>query len=54
MTNDAKEAVQTSWTNGDIPVIVATIAFGMGKTSRRPMQQCSACSPPALLSLIPN
>lgn len=28
---EEREAVQSEWTNGDVPIIVATIAFGMGK-----------------------
>ncbi|EFN52072.1 hypothetical protein CHLNCDRAFT_36987, partial [Chlorella variabilis] len=27
---EEREAVQAEWTNGDVPIIVATIAFGMG------------------------
>ena len=29
-SSETKEAVQTEWMNGDVPIIVATIAFGMG------------------------
>jgi hypothetical protein len=28
--------VQAEWTNGDVPVIVATIAFGMGEGRQQP------------------
>ena len=30
LTPEEREAVQAEWTNGDVPIIVATIAFGMG------------------------
>lgn len=30
LTAEEREAVQAEWTNGDVPIIVATIAFGMG------------------------
>ncbi|KAL4856507.1 ATP-dependent DNA helicase Q-like 4A [Chlorella vulgaris] len=30
LSPEEREAVQAEWTNGDVPVIVATIAFGMG------------------------
>lgn len=31
LTPEEREAVQAEWTNGDVPIIVATIAFGMGE-----------------------
>lgn len=31
LTAEEREAVQAEWTNGDVPIIVATIAFGMGE-----------------------
>lgn len=30
LTADQREQVQQEWTNGDVPIIVATLAFGMG------------------------
>lgn len=30
LTAQEREDVQSEWTNGDVPIIVATIAFGMG------------------------
>ncbi len=31
LTAQEREDVQSEWTNGDVPIIVATIAFGMGE-----------------------
>lgn len=30
LSSEEREQVQSEWTNGDVPVIVATLAFGMG------------------------
>lgn len=30
LTSEEREQVQNEWTNGDVPIIVATLAFGMG------------------------
>ena len=33
LSPEEREGVQAEWTNGDVPIIVATIAFGMGGCS---------------------
>jgi len=30
LSSEEREQVQNEWTNGDVPIIVATLAFGMG------------------------
>ena len=35
LSPDEREAVQAEWTSGEVPIIVATIAFGMGEQGRR-------------------
>lgn len=49
LSPEEREAVQAEWTSGDVPIIVATIAFGMGappvSSLNRP--RCTCRAPPA-------
>lgn len=43
LSPEEREAVQAEWTNGDVPIIVATIAFGMGARHNSSLPERAAC-----------